>query len=111
MKIQTRIKNIFIVTALALSISTPCCYSNIDDYFLQPRPHTSKKAELKKVLKKFGKAMVIVAISGISLFTILSITRRCNLKRNNINNVVELEKTLISPETIDDATKFVIEKF
>lgn len=111
MNLYTKIKNTLIITALALSISTPCCYANIDDYFLQPRPHTSKKAELKKVLKKFGKAMALVGVSGVGLFVVLSVFRRCNRNKKSSIATIELEKTLTSPETIDEATKFVIEKF
>ncbi len=111
MKLSIRINKVIIATALALSISTPCCYSNIDDYFFQPRPHASKKAELKKVLKKFGKAMGLVAISGVGLFLVLSVVRRCSSRKTKAQNSLNLDKTLTSPETIDEATKFVIEKF
>lgn len=99
------------MVALALNISMPCCYANIDDYFLQPREHASKKVELKNVLKKFGKAMALVGVSGIGLFVVLSVFRRCSTRRNNNTSSIELDKTLTSPETIDEATKFVIEKF
>lgn len=110
MKLIQQIKYIFIVSTLFLSISLPSCYANVDDYFLQPRPHTSKKTELKNVLKKFGKAMSLVCVSGIGLFMVLTIYRKATRRRNN-TSLVDLDKTLTSPDTIEDATKFVIEKF
>ena len=89
----------------------PCCYANIDDNFLQPRQHISKKAELKKVLKKFGKAMALVCVSGVGLFVILSVFRGLSSRQRNSSSNLELDKVLTSPETIEEATKFVIEKF
>ena len=68
-------------------------------------------SEIKHVLSKFLKTMLLVLGSCIIIYLVLLGYKRLKSpKALNISNI-DIQKNLNSPETIEEATKFFIEKF
>ena len=112
MKIKSILCSTILIIVMFVSGLLPCCAigtNNTDT--LKPKTKIEKKTETKNVLKKFLKAMVLVCGSSIVIVLLLIAYKR--FKNSSIVNphYVDIEKNLNTPETVEDATKFVIEKF
>lgn len=108
---KTKIFTFFITAALALVISMPCCFA-VDNNTLVPKTKVEKKSEAKNVLSKFMHSMLLVGGSCVVIFLLLLAYRRFkNNKVVNPNIIVDIEKNLNTPETVEEATRFIIEKF
>ena len=71
----------------------------------------SGNTEAKIVLKKFLKSMLLVAGSCAAIFLLLLLYRKTRKNNRAAKQPVDISKNLNSPESIDAATKFFIEKF
>ncbi len=69
------------------------------------------KREIKHVLGKFLKTMLLVIGSCLAIFLLLLGYKKIKSPKVIIQNNIDIQKNLNSPETIDEATKFFIEKF
>ncbi len=111
-KFSSKLVKIFVSMLLGIFLVLPLSADlPVSASPLIPKTKIEKKSELKKVFSKFLKAMVLVCGSGIVLFVLLYAYKRMKNKSTVSNSVGDIEKNLNTPETIDDATKFVIEKF
>lgn len=111
MKIKNNLLTIILTALMALNLAMPCYAVEIEDSEPQKIQTTAEiNPELMKVLRKFAKSIILVALSGGGIYTVLSLYKRFNNKTKK-NQTESLAKDLNSPETIDDAVKLVIEKF
>ena len=109
---KEKIFNKIIATALALLLAVPCCLAQPQDTTeLVAKTHSQKKSEIKKVLKRFAKSMVLVAGSCVCIWGILLAYKRFGNKHDSDLNNKNLANDLNSPDTTDEAVKLVIEKF
>ncbi len=112
MKSKSILCTIIIAVTIFVSNLIPCyaISTNTADT-LKPKTKIEKKTEAKNVLKKFFKSMLLVCGSSIVIVLLLIAYKR--FKNSSIANphYVDIEKNLNTPETVEDATKFVIEKF
>lgn len=69
------------------------------------------KSEIKHVLGKFFKTMLLVIGSCIAIFILLLGYKKLKAPKNITQSDIDIHKNLNSPETIEEATKFFIEKF
>lgn len=69
------------------------------------------KSEIKHVLGKFLKTMLLVIGSCIAIFILLLGYKKLKTPKTLNQNNIDVHKNLNSPETIEEATKFFIEKF
>ena len=69
------------------------------------------KSELKHVLGKFLKTMLLVIGSCIAIFILLLGYKRLKAPKAINHSDIDVRKNLNSPETIEEATRFFIEKF
>ncbi len=71
------------------------------------------KSEIKHVLKKFAFAMALVGGSCLILYFALRTYKRFKEQEilDDTSSYVDVTKNLTTPDTIEDATKFFIEKF
>ena len=69
------------------------------------------KSEIKHVLGKFLKTMLLVLGSCIIIYFALLGYKKFKSPTSLNNNDVDVKKNLNSPKTIEEATKFFIEKF
>lgn len=104
---------LFIVT-IAIFNSAQISYSNnVQDNSNKVRAKTEsvKKSEAQTVWLKFLKSMLLVVGSCGAIFLLLLAYKK--IKRTPVIGIseIDIEKNLNSPETVEDATKFVIEKF
>ena len=112
-------KLLTVITAfiMALTASMPCCCAVEQPKAADTQPqivqkkHKEDRNEAKNVLTKFLITMLWVGGSCLVIFLILYAYK--NLKKSNIVNhgQIDIAKNLNSPESIEDATKFFIEKF
>lgn len=117
---KSRIITILTITVIAFSGMSPCCYADIDNSVnsvpvVENKTNETKKPyksnELKHVLKKFLIAMALVGGSCAVLYFVLSAYKRISVANDTEREEIDVSKNLTTPETIDDATKFFIEKF
>lgn len=116
MKIKTKFFSIIVTTVLALCLAMPCCFADIQSTkdntdVLKPKTNVEKKTEAKNVFGKFLTSMLWVGGSCFVIFFLLFAYKR--LKNAPVINPLqtEIEKNLNTPDTVEEATKFVIEKF
>ena len=113
-------KNILtVITAfiMSLTVSMPCCCAVEQPKTSESQPqivqrkNKEDKNEVKTVLTKFLITMLWVGGSCLVIFLLLYAYK--NLKKSKIVNQghIDIAKNLNSPESIEDATKFFIEKF
>lgn len=69
------------------------------------------KSELKHVLGKFLKTMLLVIGSCIAIVLLLLGYKRLKAPKTINHSDIDVHKNLNSPETIEEATRFFIEKF
>ena len=100
---------LFVATFVAIFSSIP-----MNIAFAQPQTQqkSSTKSELKHILKKFAISMSLVGGSGIILYYALRTYKRFK-EQEEINEPcpIDVDKSLTTPETVEDATKLFIEKF
>lgn len=119
MTIKSKVFSLIITTVMALTGSMPCCFAEVQtlDSAKTEKPAIVQKTEKEKkdeagnVLKKFLISMCWVGGSCLAIFLILLAYKK--LKSAKLVSTAErdISKNLNSPETIEDATKFFIEKF
>lgn len=110
---------LILATAMALIISMPFC--NVDAKTdttqksaisgIKAKSEKDKKNEASSVLWKFLQSMLLVAGSCGAIFLLLFAYKK--IKKTRLVNApnIEIEKNLNSPETVEEATRFIIEKF
>lgn len=72
---------------------------------------TEEKSEGKKVFTKFLISMFWVAGSCIAIFLILLAYKKLKGTKLGQTKHIDISKNLNSPDTVDEAIKFFIEKF
>lgn len=90
---------------------TTSSVKNAETSAITPKPKTEKRNELSGVLSKFALTLAWVSGSCVVIFLLLYAYKK--LKKTSIVNPkqIDTEKNLNSPDTIEDATRFFIEKF
>lgn len=97
---------------MALIFSMPSCYAeNVSVDKITPKTKTEKQTEFSSIINKFAKSMALVIGSCICIYGLLLFYKRFKTNNNKNNEESCLAKNLNSPETTDEAIKFVIEKF
>jgi len=76
---------------------------------VETKPYKSN--EIRHVFSKFLKSMMLVAGSCFVIFLILALFKNSKSTKNSPKRNIDIQKDLNSPETIDAAVKFFIEKF
>lgn len=74
-------------------------------------PSKNDNSEAKHVFGKFGHTMLLVAGSCLLVLLVLSLYKKLTTSKTLQTREIDIKKDLNSPETIEDATKFFIEKF
>ena len=113
-KVSNRIRNIFLTAILGIFLLLPLSCLPVQAFpgkTLIPKTKIEKSTEIKRVFAKFLKAMLLVGGSGVILFIVLYTYKRIKRNPNRGHSIDNIEKNLNTPETVDEATKFVIEKF
>lgn len=109
MKYKIIILNIALIFAMSVFSVLPV---KAVDELSQTGANTRQKSELSHVLKKFAISMGLVGGSCLILYIALNTYKRFKDQENNTETyLVDVTKDLTTPETIDEATKFFIEKF
>lgn len=123
MKIKSKIIHILAISVILLSTITPCCIAdaveNVDSV-TQPistatnvettKPY--KTNELRHVFKKFLVSMGLVGASCLVLYILLNMYKKFHSTQDKTpQETIDVAKNLTTPDTIDEATKFFIEKF
>lgn len=113
MNIKNKIITIFISIFLALGVFAPqCSFANpLSKPVSVLHNLVPQKAETGIVLKKFLKSMLLVASSCAVIFLILLAYKRAKSQKKHKREDTDISKNLNSPETVEEATKFFIEKF
>ena len=120
MTIKKKIISLF--TAVVIAISGTVLYCNaetVDTEQQQTQPIVqktettvkSRKSEIKHVIKKFAVSMSWVFLSIIVILAVLLVYKKLGNTRNIKTNKEDISKNLNSPETVEEATRFFIEKF
>lgn len=122
MKLHSKINTAIIAVALSFNlISMPLAFADVkkdtsqrttvSDTKLKPKTEKDKKNEASHVFWKFLQSMLWVAGSCGAIYIVLLAYKR--FKKTNFVNPrdIQIEKNLNSPETVEEATRFVIEKF
>ncbi len=113
MSIKSKIVSVFLSIFLLLGAAAPS-YSvqNVANIPIVSKTlKLSGNTEAKIVLKKFLKSMFLVAGSCAAIFLLLLLYKRTRKTNQSSKQPVDISKNLNSPESIDAATKFFIEKF
>lgn len=120
MIIKRKLLSIFVLTVMALSFLMPCCFATTakDEKTKTPvvqselkSKNKKEKSESQNVLVKFFITMLWVAGSCGAIFLALLAYKKLSGASFVDPKHREIAKNLNSPETIDDAAKFFIEKF
>lgn len=119
MTIKSKVFSLIITTVMALTGSMPCCFADVQtpDNAKTEKPAIVQKTEKEKkneagsVLKKFFISMCWVGGSCLVIFLILLAYKRLKTAKLVNSAEIDITKNLNSPETIEEATKFFIEKF
>lgn len=113
MKIREKFFSIFITAVTALCLAMPCCFADVQNQndVLKPKTKVEKKTEAKSVFAKFLTTMLWVGGSCIVIFVLLLAYKRLRNAPIVNPNQPDIEKNLNTPDTVEEATKFVIEKF
>ena len=96
---------------IAIMLLIPPSFAANTQDILKPKTKIEKKSELHNVFARFLKTMAWVLGSAFGLYVILLICKKFTNNPVTINTNIDLDKNLTSPDTIEDATKFVIKKF
>lgn len=113
MSIKSKIVSVILSLFLLLGAAAPS-YSAPSAAIIQVVSKTlklSSNSERDTVLKKFLKSMLLVAGSCTAIFLLLILYKRTRKTNQSSKQPVDISKNLNSPESIDAATKFFIEKF
>lgn len=113
MSIKSKFVLVLLSIFLMFGAATPC-YSSPSGVLIKAVSKSLKlsdNTEGETVLKKFLKSMLFVAGSGTAIFLLLLLYRRTRKINHVKQSPPDISKNLNSPETIDAATKFFIEKF
>lgn len=111
-RIKSKIISLAIIGILMFLVPTPSYSFGLGSIkHLKQKTAFVKKSETKQVLKKFLKTMGLVAGSCGVIFAILLVYRRFSSAKIVQVSETKIETNLNSPETVEEATKFVIEKF
>ena len=114
MNIKSKLSYILIAASLLFWSITPLCTfaAGADSLkSVQNKISQTKRHEIKILLKKFGVSMSWVAGSCVVIFLMLLSYKRLKNSQQKIVINQDISKNLNSPETLDEATKFFIEKF
>jgi hypothetical protein len=112
MRIQ-KIKKFYIALSiiLVMMFASPVTFAANKHNVLTPKTKVEKESELQNVFKRFLKTMLWVAGSVVGLYFVLLILKKFSTTKVSVEPEIDLDKNLASPETVDDATQFVIKKF
>ena len=104
---------LFILTVTVFSSAQISYSDNAQDNNskIKAKTESVKKSEAQTVWLKFLKSMLLVTGSCGTIFLLLLAYKK--IKRTPVIGIkqIDIEKNLNTPETVEDATKFVIEKF
>ncbi len=113
MKIKIKILTILLSVILGFGFIVPnySAANPVSNHLAAVHKLLPQKAETRIVLKKFLKSMLLVAGSCAGIFLILLIYKRARTPRAIKSTQADISKNLNSPESVDEAVKFFIEKF
>ena len=107
-------KLLTVITAfiMALTVSMPCCCAVEQPKAADTQPQIVQKKH-KEDRNEAKNVLTMLWVGGSCLVIFLILYAYKNLKKSNIVNhgQIDIAKNLNSPESIEDATKFFIEKF
>lgn len=118
---KTKLLRIVAISFIACNLCMPVTFSNeiaettekvsVVEENIVVNSDTKNKDEIKHVANKFGHTMLLVLGASLTIILLLMIYKRITSPKTVTKRQTDIAKDLESPETIEDATRFFIEKF
>lgn len=118
---KTKLLRIVAISFIACNLYMPVTFSNeiaettekvsVVEENIVVNSDTKNKDEIKHVANKFGHTMLLVLGASLTIILLLMIYKRITSPKTVTKRQTDIAKDLESPETIEDATRFFIEKF
>ena len=118
---KTKLLRIVAISFIACNLCMPVTFSNeiaettekvsVVEENIVVNSDTKNKDEIKHVANKFGHTMLLVLGASLTIILLLMIYKRMTSPKTVTKRQTDIAKDLESPETIEDATRFFIEKF
>ena len=118
---KTKLLRIVAISFIACNFCMPVTFSNeiaettekvsVVEENIVVNSDTKNKDEIKHVANKFGHTMLLVLGASLTIILLLMIYKRITSPKTVTKRQTDIAKDLESPETIEDATRFFIEKF